>query len=245
MAVITISRQVGSGGDEIASRLCELLGYQQFDKRLIVQAAAETGLSEQEIAAWPADYSEENYKVRGFLDRLFNRAPAVGQVRVWRESPTGERVVEESTLSEEAVLSLVQNAVRSAHRAGRLVIVGRGGQILLKDYPDVLHVRIEAPLEERIQRVKDEMRASRQAFHADIELRRDAQDWVSERDAGSAGYIRHFYHADWADPLLYHLVINTGKLPIARAVELIAKAAAELPAAEELPSPAAPRPVQG
>ena len=230
MAVITISRQVGSGGDEIANRLCEMLGYQQFDKRLIIQAAAESGLSENEIAAWPADYSEESFKVRGFLDRLFGRGMSVGQTRVWHEDATGARVAETVTLSEESVLVLVQNAIRSAHRTGRLVIVGRGGQILLKDQPDVLHVRVEAPLEYRIQRVKEQMRSDRQAFLADIELRREAQDWVQSRDASSTEYIRHFYHEDWANPLLYHLVLNTGLLSIPQAIDIIARLAMELPA---------------
>ncbi len=229
MAVITISRQVGSGGGEIASRLCEVLGYRQFDKRLIIQAASESGLSEHEIAAWPADYSEESFKVRGFLDRLFGRGMTVGQTRIWHEDATGARVAEEVTLSEEAVVMLVQNAIRSAHRAGNLVIVGRGGQILLRDQPDVLHVRVVAPLEFRIQRVKEQMRANRQAFHADIELRREAQDWIESRDASSAEYIRHFYHEDWSNPMLYHLVINTGLLTIPQAVDIIARLAQDLP----------------
>jgi cytidylate kinase len=46
MAIITISRQVGSGSDEIASQVAKLLGYRYFDKRLMIQVAAEMGLSE-------------------------------------------------------------------------------------------------------------------------------------------------------------------------------------------------------
>jgi cytidylate kinase len=55
MAVITISRQYGSPGNEIAVRVCEILGYHYFDKRLMAQVASEVGLSEQEIV----DFSEE------------------------------------------------------------------------------------------------------------------------------------------------------------------------------------------
>ena len=92
MTIITISRQYGSGGDEIASRICNLLNYQMFDKRLITQAALDAGLSEQEAI----DYSEENYKIRSFLDRLFSRQPVVKH--------TG--TAEPATLSEEAALAL-------------------------------------------------------------------------------------------------------------------------------------------
>jgi cytidylate kinase len=217
MAVITISRQYGSGGDEIASRVCELLGYQHFDKRLIARATMEVGLSEQEIV----DYSEENHKVRSFLDRLFGRQAVVASTRIWKEDATGARSTEEIHLNEDAALALVQKAVRSAYRAGNLVIVGRAGQVILKDNPGVLHVRVEAPLEERIQRVKEQVRQTRKLYHADIELRREAQDLIIERDAASIDYLSRFYHADWDDPLLYHLVINTGKLSIDLAAETI------------------------
>ena len=66
MAVITISRQAGSSGnEEIATRVAELLGYRYFDKRLMAKVAAEVGLSENEVV----DFSEENYKVVSFLVR--------------------------------------------------------------------------------------------------------------------------------------------------------------------------------
>jgi cytidylate kinase len=218
MAVITISRQIGSMGDEIASRLCQILGYQQFDKRLIVQAAAESGLTEQEAI----DYSDENHKVRNFIDRLFNRSTTVMNARIWKEDADGLRTFEEVPLSEEAVVALVEHAIRSAHRTGNVVIVGRGGQVILQDKEDVVHIRVEAPLEIRIQRIKEEFKHSRQAFHADIELRRDAQDWIIGRDAASTDYLRRFYDVDWADPNLYHLTINTDKVGVEAAAEIIA-----------------------
>jgi len=224
MAVITISRQYGSGGDEIAAQVCEILRYQHFDKRLIARATLETGLSEQEIV----DYSEENHKVRGFLDRLLGRQAVVAQTRVWREDATGGRSAEDIKLSEEAALTLVQKAVRSAYRIGNVLIIGRGGQVILKDGPDVLHVRIEAPLEYRIQRVKEQVKSTRKLYHADIELRREAQDLIIERDAASADYLSRFYHVDWADPMLYHLVINTGKMSIDHAAGLVAQLAREI-----------------
>jgi CMP/dCMP kinase len=224
MAIITISRHYGSGGDEIAAQVCELLGYQHFDKRMIAQASAEAGLSEQEIV----DYSEENHKVRGFLDRLFGRQAVVAQTRVWHEDSTGVRSAEDIKLSEETALTLVQKAVRSAYKQGNVVIIGRGGQAILKDGPDVLHVRIEAPLEYRIQRVKEQRRAAHKLFHADIELRREAQDLIIERDAASADYLKRFYHVDWADPLLYHLLINTGRINIDQSAQLIAQLAREI-----------------
>jgi len=236
MAVITISRQVGSGGDEIANRLCQVLGYQQFDKRLIAQAAAESGLSDQEMSSMRLeDFSDDNRKVTNFLDRLFRRNVGVVQARVWKDPVAGGPAYEEVHLSEEAVVALVEHAIRSAYKAGDCVIVGRAGQVILKEKKDVIHIRIEAPTEDRIQRVKEEFRHSRQAFHADIELRRDAQDWMNGRDMASADYLRRFYDIQWDDPLLYHLMINTGKVSIDQAVDIITRLVVEMAPAKAEP----------
>jgi CMP/dCMP kinase len=216
MTVITISRQFGSGGDEIAARLCKILGYQMFDKSLITQAAAESGISEKEIY----DYSEESHKVRSFLDRLFSRASVMAPAPMW-EDAAGMYYAEDMQLSEEVMLTLVQKAIHSAYQTRQLVILGRASQVVLKDMPDVLHIRIVAPLEDRIQRVKEELKVKRQTFQADVETRREAQDLILERDAASADYIKRFYMYDWTDPTLYHAVLNTGRLSLERATQII------------------------
>jgi len=217
MAVITISRQFGSGGDEIADRICHELGYRQFDKRLIAQAAAGAGLSDQEII----DFSEENYKVKNFLDRLLGRSQTVAKVRVWKEDTQGVRASEAIQINEEYALMLTKRAVETAHHTGNIVIVGRGGQVILKDYLDVFHIRIEAPLENRIQGVKTQMKDAHHLPTDTIEARRKAQDLIGARDLASADYLRRFYGVDWDDPLLYHLIINTGKVNIILAVQII------------------------
>jgi CMP/dCMP kinase len=217
MSVITISRQYGSGGDEIADRVCELLGYRHFDKRLIKQAAVEAGLSDQEVI----DYTEDSYRVKNFIERLTGRPIPVAKVSVWKEDAKGVRSAENVVLSDDVALGLVQKAVKAAHLAGNMVIVGRGGQLILKDHPDVLHIRIEAPMEERIQRVKEQLKQEKQAYQADINLRRAAQDVIVTRDFASADYIQQYYAVDWADPLLYHIVLNTAKITTEQAAHLI------------------------
>ncbi|MCE1255482.1 MAG: cytidylate kinase-like family protein, partial [Anaerolineae bacterium] len=76
MTVITVSRQFGSGGDEIVNNVCQKTGYHQFGKFQISQAAFEAGLSSPESI----DYSEDNYKVKNFIERLFKRPARVTQV---------------------------------------------------------------------------------------------------------------------------------------------------------------------
>jgi len=217
MSVITISRQYGSGGDEIADRVCELLGYRHFDKRLIKEAAVEAGLSDQEVI----DYTEDSYRVKNFIERLTGRPIPVAKVSVWKEDSKGVRSAENVILSDDVALGLVQKAVKAAHQVGNMIIVGRGGQLILKDQPDVLHVRIEAPMEERIQRVKELLKQEKQAYQADINLRRAAQDVIVTRDFASADYIQQYYAVDWADPLLYHIVLNSAKVTVEQAAQII------------------------
>jgi cytidylate kinase len=213
MTTITISRQLGSGGNEIANRVCELLDYQRFDKRMLAQAASLAGLSDAEII----DFSEENYKVRKFLDRLFNR-PAI-QIQQENELSLDQ---EKMPIKEENSLKLVKSAILFAYHRGDVVIMGRGGQVILKDKPGALFVRIEAPMEDRIQRVKVQFRESRQISSVTLDLRRKVQDWILERDQASAEYLKRFYNVDWEDTCLYHLIINTGKLNIEESANLIA-----------------------
>ena len=214
MSVITISRQYGSGGDEVADRLCEILGYKHFDKGQIDQAAVESGLTGQRIV----DYSEDNYQFQSFFDRLFGQATSMAQMMAWMEGPGYYSDSRKTGLMEDDAIALVQRAILTAYRVGNMVIVGRGGQVMLRNYPHVLHVRIEAPLELRIQRV---IRQLAQENKTDQEKQQSARDLIQKRDIASAQYIQTFYNADWKDMMFYHSLLNLGLLSVEQAVQAI------------------------
>lgn len=219
MAVITISRQFGSGGDEIAARVCEALGYRYFDKAMIARVASEVGLAEGEII----DFSEDQYKMQGFLDRLFNRPRVVAQTGIFAQDRTGAVTKEVQVLDEAYSISLVRGAVWAAYERGNVVIVGRGGQAILKEMPDVLHVRVQASLDSRVKRLHNRANYNWGG----------AQDAALKHDRASAEYLQRFYNINWDDPMLYDLVINTGKLGIEAAAGLIVAAVKHLPAPEK------------
>jgi cytidylate kinase len=224
MAVITISRQYGSGGNEIVDRICKATGYHLFDKQIIAMAAFDAGLADQEIV----DYSEDNYKVKNFFNRLFSSARPVTQVRIWKEDRQGVRLKEEIILGEEHALFLERKAIEKAYKMGSMVIVGRGGQVILGAYPDVLHVRIQAPFEERLQRVRSYPILANRTFSDSVEARRAAQDLIITGDAASEEYMKRFYGVDWSDPQLYHMIINTSKMGLELAANVIVEAAKQL-----------------
>jgi hypothetical protein len=206
MAVITISRQYGSEGDEIAAYVCQLLGYQTFDKRLMERVAVEVGLTEGEVV----DFTEDQHRVRGFLDRLLGSPPLVmTQAHTWSEV---------KVIAAADSIPLVQSIIRAAYTHDNVVIVGRGGQAVLRNDPGVLHVRLEAPLETRIHRVQ-----LREGLTYEL-----ARGVVAERDRAAADYLKRFYNVDWSDSLLYHLIINTGRWSIEAASRLIVQAVGQL-----------------
>ena len=139
MAVITLSRQFGSAGSQVARRVCELLGYQYLDKLLMTQVAAEAGLLGQELA----EYSEEHSKMSTFLSRLFRPGPHdFVRVSVRARDTSGVETMTVKHLDEARSASLVRQAIMAAYKHGDVVIVGRGGQATLQKMEAVFHVRV-------------------------------------------------------------------------------------------------------
>ena len=224
MAVITISRQYGSGGNIVAIRLAEMLGYRIFDKKLMANVAHEAGLSESEII----DYSESDYKSQGFLERftdlfgeLRGEKRTVKEISHWIRQPSGERTRIIQALDAGQAVDIVRSTVRAAYKHGNLIIVGRGGQMILADEPDVLHVRVVAPLEKRIKTI--------QAVQSLGYI--EAENLVRERDRAMATYVKRFYDLDVPDATPYHMVLNTGKWNVDTIARVIINAVSQMPSA--------------
>jgi cytidylate kinase len=181
----------------------------------MIEVASEVGLCDHEVV----DFSEEHYKVQDFLSRLFGGRPRPVRDLLIREEKHG--VVDPLTareFDETHCVELVTHTVLSAYQKGNMVIVGRGGQAILKDKPGVLHVRVIAPPEVRIQR----LRAQGIAGIAKIKVT------IEQRDHATAEYLKRFFNIEWDDPTLYHLVLNTGALEIDDAVHIISEAVRRL-----------------
>ena len=120
---------------------------------------------------------------------------------------------------EDRTAALVIQLIHAAYEMGKAVILGRGGQVVLREKPDVLHVRLVAPLEMRIRR-----RQMRAGLTAEAARRQ-----VIERDRASAEFAHRYYEVDVADPALYDLVIDTRKLSPGVVADLIIGSLAALP----------------
>jgi cytidylate kinase len=236
MAVITISRQYGSYGDEIARQVSQTLHYHLFDKRVLARMASRFGMAEGEFVDVNEDTHHRGHAWERSLIGNMTRFPAatmlqamveirrreammVGSwepitVTTWGEDTTGASIKETQFVSEKDEGLFLRDAILSAYQEGNFVIVGRGGQMILKDKPGVLHVRIVAP-----EDVRAEHLAAQQSLDETT-----AKKLIRQRDLAAADYIETLYHADWNDPLLYHLIINASKITMDMAVQTIVTA---------------------
>ena len=117
------------------------------------------------------------------------------------------------------IISMLNKTILGIARLGDVVILGRGGYAALRDYADVLHVRIQAPFPLRVQRVMADEGVG------DVE---EAQRIVSGNDKARAMFVKGFYDADFYTTSQFHLVLDTGVIPIERATAWIAEAARSL-----------------
>ena len=138
MCAVTISREYGSGG-EIATRLAQRLGWRLVDHELIRQVARLLGESEVEV-------SRQDEHVEPFIVRLLEGARWLSP---WTATAQSVSLEDEGARYHQTVSQVIE----TAYRTGEVVIVGRSSQVLLGPHRDVLHLRVVAPLEQRVSYV--------------------------------------------------------------------------------------------
>lgn len=113
--------------------------------------------------------------------------------------------------------TLVQHVTETVLRlgtAGGTILVGRGANLITAHLPSALHVRLVAPVEFRIAHYAEEYGVSKKSAAAT----------VAKTDRARARYIRRHFCVSVADPLRYHLCINTALAGFDRAARIIADA---------------------
>lgn len=227
MAVVTVARQLGSGGDRIAERVAEVLGYEFVDRRLVEEIANITDTSPEEVEKY--DEKGEG-RVRHFLKRLLVPEMSPGGFPLSSAAYFPEfglefpYVMERAGGEQAAYLDrgtyqlLITTLIQDYGDTGKTVIVGRASQVILGNRPNALHVKVIAPFDLRCQRVKEARDVTDE----------QARELVEQHDNWRKLYLRNYHGADWDDLLLYHYTINTGKVASEDAVDLIVRYVARM-----------------
>jgi cytidylate kinase len=201
MNVVTISRELGSEGDRIANMLAEELGYGRVDKKVLNHIAKEAGIDIKAVLEKEKTFTRKPRLISGQMTSLYQRAPTAFEDQAALDDKTYARIVH-------------QTMARFAEE-GNVIIVGRGGQMILRDRATVLHIHLYAPPEVRAQRLM------KRASISELEARRH----IERSDEHKRQYIRYMHkNANWKDPKYYHLMINTGVIPLPVAAQIIVQA---------------------
>jgi hypothetical protein len=200
MAIVTLSREFGSEGDAIGQAVAHRLHAPYLDQEIMWRLASRLGLTDPAPTAAPGQPALR----REVLPRLVLHEPVA-----LPPSANGHAAASQP---------LVRAVIEELAASGNAVIVGRGGQVILRGRPDVLHVHIGAPLALRVERVMRARGISRVLAEAQ----------VLESDRARAAYLRATYDVDWHAPELYDLMLTGGRLPRMAAVDAIMAAATAL-----------------
>ncbi|WP_312637378.1 cytidylate kinase-like family protein [Oscillibacter sp.] len=189
--IITIGRQLGSGGREIGKQLSEKLGIGYYDREIIQKAALESGITEEIM---------ESYDEKAGMSFLYS---LVMNSTLYAGNDT-------KPLELRAYLAQV-NAVKRIVDSGSCVIVGRGADYILRDYPNLVKVFVVADIDYRIQHVMERRNVS-----AD-----KAQILIQRTDKSRASFYNYHTEQKWSDVRNYDLCINSAKTSLSGAIKII------------------------
>lgn len=192
--VLNIGREFGSGGREIGKLAAQKLGIPYFDKELIALAAEKSGLSPEYLT------SLDEQSVSSFLYSFSGASFSMGM-----------RLNSVNVLPPADQLFLAQSEViRDIAKAGGAVIVGRCADYVLQEKGNHLNVFIQAPMQQRIQRVMERHQLDEKA----------AETLIAKTDKNRANYYLHFTGEKWGDRKNFHLILSSA-VGIEAAVDLI------------------------
>lgn len=182
--IITIEREYGCGGGEIAQLLAKQLGWKLFDQLLTEEIArlAECPKAVVEVR------EERTDPLYYRLFKSFLRGSYEGSINAHKLK----------LVDSESILRFTQRVVEHAAKRGNSVIVGRGSQHFLKNRTDALRIFLYAPREDKVRRLL-----------ARGKNEKEAQQLVDTVDQERADFIQKYFNVEWPDRAIYHSMINT------------------------------------
>ena len=198
-----MSRMFGSGGSDVAARVARILGWSLLDNAMVDAVAERLGLSASEVSS------------------IEERVPSLTErIAATMRMATPEFVVpvSDATMTETAemrVVDVTNRVIEDAVQQGNAVLVGRGAQCMLADRPDAMHVFCYAALPKLVEYA---------IAHRGIP-QAHAQQEVEKRNRQREQYVKRHWNRDWRNFDNYHLCIDTGRLGIDTAANLVVAAA--------------------
>jgi len=182
--IVTIEREYGSGGGEIAARLASQLGWKLWDQLLTEEIARLANCSKSAVE----DREERRDPLYYRLFKSFLRGSYEGSLNAHKLN----------LVDSESIMKMTRRVVLRAAETGNCVMVGRGSQQFLKDRKDTLRVFLYAPREDKVRRLLARGKSEN-----------EAHELVDNVDRERGDFIAKYFGVEWPNRPLYHTMINT------------------------------------
>jgi len=182
--VITIEREFGSGGPNIAKQIAQRLQWKLWDEEITAEIARAADV-DLEVT------QRCDERVDPWLYRLF-KAYARGSYE------RALSISDSQSFDTDRMVAMLHTVVEDIASRGNCVIVGRGSPYILRNRPDAFHVFIYAPPDEKIRRLRTIGKSEKEAMQLVEEVDRDRGD-----------FIRHYFKKEWPCRALYNMMINS------------------------------------
>lgn len=201
MSVITIARQFGAGGKTLGTMVAEKLGYTLIDEQIVEMVALEADVSPELVDSIAEEAGRE-----GIVQRLLRKLGpfSKGYVETAMEERPGY-------VNGDLYISLLHKVIPVLAEQDDVVIIGRGGQYILSEWPDTFHFLMIANIENRIRFMMD---------HYNID-RKKAQAVIDKQNKRRINLYRSFGRTDYDQPELYHMVLNMNRVQLDDAVQAV------------------------
>jgi cytidylate kinase len=201
--VVSISRQVGTAGEEVAQAVARRMALRYIDYQVIQDAAAEAGVSTETVSE-----AEHTPSLMTRILEALARSPSM-PAAAWADPiPLTTSPLYSST----DYRRFVEEVIRDLAEAGGCVIVGHAAQVILRSRLDTVRVFVTGSDGFRARRIMNGMGVDEKT----------ALKTVERTDRERVDYFDRFYDTGWLLPCTYDLCLNTDHLNPEQAAEVVA-----------------------
>ena len=197
MAVITISKQPGAGGEALGKMIAEKLGYTYADRDVIQMIAKAANVSPEWVETFE---NEAGTKLSRFIEMMVSQR--------WMDRVLAD---ERGYLDEKIYLDYLVLMIAKLADEGDVVIAGRGSQYILDDHPDAFHILLINSEENRIQFAMSHYNLSK----------KKALQYIQNEEKRRTNLYKRIGKTDYEDPSLYDLVLNMSKYDLESALQAV------------------------
>ena len=234
MPNVTIAGRYGSPIRAVGLEVARILGADYVDHQILANAARHTGAPVEEVAQRDEPAARGRERLARFFQNFLEKSAAAGSAGDPFLGPTGIEVLMSRSMSEAAQPSstpserlddkryfeAISTVIKEEARSENAVLIGRGSNVILRDWPNTLHVYVVASAETRVLATM-----KREGLTEE-----EATKYIQRNEEGRVAYYKKFFKVQPEDPVLYHLFLNADRLGTEHTSRIVVDAVKELSA---------------